>query len=982
MNNNDTYNDIIIEELLDLTLKRRTSEIKELLTNIDKNRKGVIFEEYMKKLYEGNGWIVKSTKHLRYDFGADLLIYHPKNQDQSSNTTSVSMVVQLKNQTKPLTVTKTREEIRRFEEESSKQYNCGNFILVSIEGFTKDAYSLLFEFNTKLYNWDYIEILILSYDERKSVPEIDLYNHNEKTYKKVVELFDEFKRVCVIQATGTGKSLLIAKLLTDMFEENKVVLAPKQFILDQLQNHAIWSTDNTIFMTYSKAMNLSTDEIKKINPSLLVLDEFHRAGAEEWSKGVERIIGLQENMKIFGTSATPKRYLEGRDMSIELFDSIVATKLSLSEAISRKILPPPRYISAIYTLKEVTKELMGKIETSHNTVDDKADKLRKLENLNLNFEKVYGIPNIIRKFVKSDDNKFIVFCRDKDHLREAEWMVKSWFQKSGLDKRIETLSIYYEEPNSEKTLDNFRNAKRKDVIYLLFSIEKLTEGIHINDLSGVILLRKTASGNVYLQQIGRAFSGEYSRRPIIFDFVNNYKDLKGNFIAGLNDAIEKENIKRAKAGLPSYHPDVLIHDQLQEIKELFTSIEISLYDLWDAKYQQLIEYKERNGDCLVPSTYSQNQQLAHWVNAQRMAYQRNQLEEEKIDKLEQINFVWSARDYYWETMFKELCLYKEANGDCLVPDKYDSCPKLSNWVRVQRSLKLRGVLSDDKQKLLNDVGFIWDVLDTRWNDLYERLRKYMEQSIQNKFDVSIIPNDIELTKWIKQQRVHYREKKLSDGKISRLNLLGFVWDPYKSRWEKAFEELIEYKEVNGNCLVPQSFENKQLANWVSVQRENYKKGKLSNEKIQLLNEEGFVWDPYTLNWDRMYNRLLEYIKREGDTLVPRRYKEDAELGNWVSVQREAYRRRKLAKNKIIKLNEVKFIWEPNDYKWNLMYQKLLHYVEQNGNVSIPRRGEFYRLAMWLKKQRALFKDGSLKSKRYLTLKNIGVNFTENKKKGS
>lgn len=51
----------------------------------------------------------------------------------------------------------------------------------------------------------------------------------------------------------------------------------------------------------------------------------------------------------------------------------------------------------------------------------------------------------------------------------------------------------------------------------------LNEGLHVEDISGVIMSRKTDSRNIYLQQLGRAISSDPDRaKPIVFDLANNY----------------------------------------------------------------------------------------------------------------------------------------------------------------------------------------------------------------------------------------------------------------------------------------------------------------------------------------------------------------------------------------------------------------------------------------------------------------------------
>lgn len=78
---------------------------------------------------------------------------------------------------------------------------------------------------------------------------------------------------------------------------------------------------------------------------LVVLDEFHRAGAAQWGLGVDRLIRTFPNSRIIGLTATNIRYLDGqRDMADELFDGHIASEMSLGEAIVRGILPAPKYV--------------------------------------------------------------------------------------------------------------------------------------------------------------------------------------------------------------------------------------------------------------------------------------------------------------------------------------------------------------------------------------------------------------------------------------------------------------------------------------------------------------------------------------------------------------------------------------------------------------------------------------------------------------
>ena len=105
------------------------------------------------------------------------------------------------------------------------------------------------------------------------------------------------------------------------------------------------------------------------------------------------------------------------------------------------------------------------------------------------------------------------------------------------------------------------------------------------------------------------------------------------------------------------------------------------------------------------------------------------------------------------------------------------------------------------------------------------------------------PENKKLGIWVYKTRQHYKNGKVSDERFKRLDDIGFVWDPLEFVWKRKFEALKEYKRNHGDCNVPQnSADNSQLSNWVQVQRTNYKKGKLPENRIKCLESIGFEWN--------------------------------------------------------------------------------------------------------------------------------------------
>jgi len=146
-----------------------------------------------------------------------------------------------------------------------------------------------------------------------------------------------------------------------------------------------------------------------------------------------------------------------------------------------------------------------------------------------------------------------------------------------------------------------------------------------------------------------------------------------------------------------------------------------------------------------------------------------------------------------------------------------------------------------------------------------------------------------------------------------------------NKWFKMYKALLEFKEKYSHCLVPNRYtENPQLGSWVSTQRRQYKlmllKGlpPMTEERVKLLELIGFVWatrDPRHVPWETRFEQLKEYKKNHGHCLIPIGHKENPQLSNWVSTQRQEYklrvigRKSRITNERIQKLSDIGFVWE-------------------------------------------------------------------------
>jgi superfamily II DNA or RNA helicase len=259
---------------------------------------------------------------------------------------------------------------------------------------------------------------------------------------------------------------------------------------------------------------------------------------------------------------------------------------------------------------------------------------------------------------------------------------------------------------------------------------------------------------------------------------------------------------------------------------------------WERMFAVLIAYKQKHGNCGVPDEYKLNKKLATWVGTQRQFYSRQQLSADRIRRLEEVGFEWSAQATAWERMFAALAAFKQEHGDCRIPQTYKPNQSLAKWVNRQRGFYAQHKLSTDRIGRLEQLGFEWNRFESAWEQMFAALAAYKQEHGDCRVPQEYKLNT-QLASWVSRQRGFYAQRKLSTDRIGRLEQLGFEWNRFESAWEQMFAALAAYKQEHGDCRVPQKYKsNPQLGQWVSTQRR--RRDSIPIERRQRLDALGFV----------------------------------------------------------------------------------------------------------------------------------------------
>ncbi len=420
---------------------------------------------------------------------------------------------------------------------------------------------------------------------------------------------------------------------------------------------------------------------------------------------------------------------------------------------------------------------------------------------------------------------------------------------------------------------------------------------------------------------------------------------------------------------------------------------------WQEGFQALKEFQERFGHCRVSKskghkTKSGND-LGHWCLGNRKLFKDGKLSKDHYDRLQALGFVWDQAAWYWDAAYEALKKYSEKTGHCVVPrgNKYktEDGRDLNAWCGTQRYDFSKGKLDRKRIKLLEEIGFIFDPNLESWEKGFEGLKKYKFEfgncavPAGKKF---LLEDGSGLGVWCDEQRTQYKKGRLSQDRETRLNKLGFIWDIPLWQWEQGFEALKRFKLKYGHCRVTKNLDletslGTNLSNWVFKQRKNREKKRLDAEKFSRLERLGFIWDPHQLLWDEGIEALLEFKKREGHCWVPKKKgiltASGKDLGVWCEGKRIQKRKAVLSSERVRQLNDLGFPWEPLQGQWEMAFEALLKFKKRNGHCNVTRRSneklaDGRSLGGWVQEQRTRFKRNIMPNEQYARLDEIGFDW--------
>lgn len=317
---------------------------------------------------------------------------------------------------------------------------------------------------------------------------VDIKQHNRNAVDQCAAALKSNLSTCYVSGVGTGKTYVFLAVVESILSHNDRILyvVPKYSVADNTVKtiETYMDSDRFDFVCYNKFKTI--ESTKSIDDySLVVFDECHHLGSDVYGQNLIEWLKNNKTVKVLGLTATPLRE-DDLDVS-QLFDETVRG-ISVFEAIKMELMAPIDYRICFIDKPEYIK-----------------DKTKKTV-----FELDYNLStSLMVQMVRSNPrNKWICYFPSIKKLRQYRDYVAYIF---GREYKI--LELYSSLSNLKQVMKKARECKK----CVILSCDILLEGVHIPDITGIVLFRNVTSVPTLQQIIGRTCSIGNKTEPFIID---------------------------------------------------------------------------------------------------------------------------------------------------------------------------------------------------------------------------------------------------------------------------------------------------------------------------------------------------------------------------------------------------------------------------------------------------------------------------------
>lgn len=380
-----------------------------------------------------------------------------------------------------------------------------------------------------------------------------MLEHNRKTLEQLEEYVSKGQDCCVVNPCGSGKSSVMSEFIKNHRNSNMIIFT-RQKNADGYYRHLDPVFNDIKVYTYNRMLiDCKKGNTGKYKADFYLADEAHYIGADKWGGAFSSLCD-QYSPIVIGFTATPQRFEnQGTDETIvtDFFSGNSAGNYTSAQLQEQGVFVEPEYILSLYDIESGIEERLDRLEESDLSEETKA-KYRKmlagvLEDWNRNSNPRKVMKEAIPRYMyKENSNRILVYCPEVENIDNT----RKEFDEILTDVvKNDVRSYRYTYKDDETVLEDFLS-ESKDYVKVLYSVDKIMETVHIDDLSVLLMLRPSVSNRIITQQFGRINSIGNKNKSLIIDMVNNLANIgKLNFLGGATGSCGESANKRFNADI-------------------------------------------------------------------------------------------------------------------------------------------------------------------------------------------------------------------------------------------------------------------------------------------------------------------------------------------------------------------------------------------------------------------------------------------------
>lgn len=201
-----------------------------------------------------------------------------------------------------------------------------------------------------------------------------------------------------------------------------------------------------------------------------------------------------------------------------------------------------------------------------------------------------------------------------------------------------------------------------------------------------------------------------------------------------------------------------------------------------------------------------------------------------------------------------------------------------------------------------------------------------------------------------------------------LNIFSNIEDKCFDNWYYYFNQFCEFKNKFGHGNVEKEY-SEQLYRWCCMQR--FEKLTMNNDKFELLDKNGFIWDIRYYKWLQKLSIVSEYMLNFNNKITENTNYKGLNLMNWIYNNKTLYKQGKLSEQQIEMLNKHNLLIS-HDEVWDNKFLLVKEYLLKHKKLKSKTIYKGVKIGYWYGTQFTLFNQNKLEDYKINKLKSLGL----------